>query len=689
MNHNDYIQAEHRIFGIHKIIKGTCGCGDVDCKAIGKHPVASNYQHSQVWSEEQLDTMELMGHFDTGFGVLVDGLLVVDVDARNGGVESFNQLCKDLETDLLGGCEFAVKTGSGNGSMHLYFKAPSDVSLRSKHDDYKGIDFKSSGYVIGCGSLHASGQEYELIHGSPDDVCEAPSGLIELITRPAPVSLGEGFTGSSEVDIEEIKTMLSFIDPDSDYNDWIKVGMALHHNDKGHIDLWDEWSAKGHKYEGFNNIEKHWNSFGASANPVTVGSIIHYAEAGGYVPSAAVVIVNKSTQNKDDFFHGTSITLDDMINPPPPREYYITGFLAEGIVTIIGGEGGIGKSRFALQMAISLASGSSFFGYDIKRPEKVLYLSAEDDLNECKRRIHQIVTKRDELSKKGGWLEEYQVDAFNRDLIAQNLMIKDLVGEGFFFTATEKGGIAKTTKQFEEVKEQINARPDVKIIIIDTYSRFNGGTENSNDDAVQFVKACEKLLKGTNRTIIIIAHTVKSNSKDTLPDVDKIAGGKRFTDSGRLTLLLDRYMKKSITDSMEGPELNRIMRQVRISAVKNNYAPELPEYMYTEVDEYFKPCTPAHDLFKKPKETKSVTQYDTVSKLVIKELSKAPKSKNAMEKLSGTDTKYGVSGKVLLQIIAKMIENELVEEVKNPKAKGNLLQVVSGNQVNCKVLVSQ
>jgi RecA-family ATPase len=689
MNHNDYIQAEHRIFGIHKIIKGACGCGDPECKAIGKHPVASNYQHSQVWSEEQLDTMELMGHFDTGFGVLVDGLLVVDVDARNGGVESFNQLCKDLETDLLGGCEFAVKTGSGNGSMHLYFKAPSDVSLRSMHDDYKGIDFKSSGYVIGCGSLHASGQEYELIHGSPDDVCEAPSGLIELITRLAPVSRGEGFTGSSEVDIEEIKTMLSFIDPDSDYNDWIKVGMALHHNDKGHIDLWDEWSAKGHKYEGFNNIDKHWNSFGASANPVTVGSIIHYAEAGGYVQPIMFNEVEQDPQYSSDFFQGTAITLEDMVTAPMPRQHYITDFLPKGVIGIIGGEGGIGKSRFALQMAIAVTSGSSFFGHNVRTPEKVLYLSAEDDLNECKRRIYQIVKARDEYSKRKAWLDDYQVEAFDRNLITQNLLIKDLVAEGLFFTSAEKSGTAKPTEEFEKVKEQINAKPDVKLIIVDTYSRFNGGSENSNDDAVQFVMACEKLIKGTDKTLIVIAHTVKSGKNDGPPSVDQIAGGKRFTDSGRWSILLDRYMRRSVKDNMEGDRLHELMSQVRITVVKNNYLPKLPERMYTEIGEYFKPCEAKTDCDKNPKQTKSVTQYDTVSKLVIEELSKAPKSKNGMETLAGADTKYGVSGKVLLQIIAKMIENELVEEVKNSKAKGNLLQVVSSNQVNSKVLVTQ
>lgn len=283
MNQNDYIDAGLRVFGLHGASKGVCGCGDVDCKALFKHPVASNWQHSQVWSEEQLDTMELMGHFDTGFGVLVSGLLIVDVDARNGGVDSFNELCKSLSIDLLGDCSFAVKTGSGNGSMHLYFKAPVDVSMRQSHDDYKGIDFKSSGYVVGCGSLHASGQEYELIHGSPDDIQDAPPALIELLKKP---EYYRSKLGNDYIDINhaDLTLMLSFYENlDIDYEEWIKCGMAIHNATHGNgFDIWDNWSKDSKKYD-FSDMSKKWHSFGKCGNPVTVGSIIHLARAGGYI----------------------------------------------------------------------------------------------------------------------------------------------------------------------------------------------------------------------------------------------------------------------------------------------------------------------------------------------------------------------------------------------------------------------
>ncbi|MFX3983349.1 bifunctional DNA primase/polymerase, partial [Streptococcus suis] len=77
------------------------------------------------------------------------GLLVIDVDARNNGVQAFERLCADTGLDLLGLSGLAVATGSGGGSMHLYFHAPPEMALVQHHNDYPGIDFKSSGFVVG------------------------------------------------------------------------------------------------------------------------------------------------------------------------------------------------------------------------------------------------------------------------------------------------------------------------------------------------------------------------------------------------------------------------------------------------------------------------------------------------------------------------------------------------------------
>jgi len=281
-NHYDFVEEGYKVFGLHQIINGKCACGDQECEAIGKHPCNSNWQHTPDWSDEQLETMEEMGHFSTGYGVLVSGLLVIDVDARNGGVDSFVKLCHDLDCDLLSESGLVVATGSGNGSMHLYFKNGSGAALKQHHEKYRGIDFKSSGYVVGPSSLHKSGMEYEVLHGSASDISDPPAGLLQLLKKP---DTYRAHTPRGVIDMtqQQCSDILSYISPDTDYDTWIRCGMAIHHTFNGDgIDIFDTWSSRGEKYPGFDVIQRHWHSFGKCSNPVQMGTLIHYAEEGGY-----------------------------------------------------------------------------------------------------------------------------------------------------------------------------------------------------------------------------------------------------------------------------------------------------------------------------------------------------------------------------------------------------------------------
>lgn len=316
MNQYDYIYAGLRVIGLYKINKdGSCGCGKEDCIAVGKHPVTSSWQHSPEWSDEQLEVMEMSGQFETGFGVLVKGLLVIDVDARNGGVESFSRLCADTGLDLLGDSGFAVRTGSGGGSMHIYYRAPADALMQTHHS-YKGIDFKSSGYIVGAGSMHASGNCYEEIHGHPDAITDAPQALLDILKKPD-MHRADYHGSPMDVTDEDLAHMLSFVSPDCDHETWYRCGMALHHATGGTgFHIWDAWSNQSSKYPGRGTLEKRWHSFGKSANPVTLGTLAHYAEDGGW--SQAVEFVSDASFSDEEAPDGLPFSIEgvDLLRPP-------------------------------------------------------------------------------------------------------------------------------------------------------------------------------------------------------------------------------------------------------------------------------------------------------------------------------------------------------------------------------------
>lgn len=302
MNQNDYLDAGFKVFGLHGVDKnGICGCGDKNCKALFKHPIINNWQRVPHWSEDQVETMEEMGQFKTGFGVLCDGFLIVDIDPRNGGNLDQLQFLDITKT-------FTVQTGGGG--LHIYYKAPTGAALVSHLDTIKGVDFKSSGFVVGAGSIHASGAIYEALHGDPSTVSEAPTALVEMLKRPE-FYRAQTTSGAIDITMDDLREMLSYIDPDVSYDEWIRVGMALHHGTMGDgFDLWDAWSSKGSKYDAQSSLEKHWHSFGKSANPAGVGTLIYYAELGGY---------NRSVEFVSDvvFVDDLSDLSDIDLNSPP------------------------------------------------------------------------------------------------------------------------------------------------------------------------------------------------------------------------------------------------------------------------------------------------------------------------------------------------------------------------------------
>lgn len=282
MIHSEFIDAGYKVFGLHGILKsGLCACGWDKCSAPGKHPVAANWQHTPHWSDEQLETLEQMGQFDTGYGVLVDGLLVVDVDARNGGVDSYAKLLERIPE--LAGAGLIVETGSGGGSQHLYFALPEPVALIQSLSGYPGIDFKSSGFVVGPGSIHHSGRLYKSVLGSAFDISTAPAALLALLARRDSY---RAKIDAQWIDVStaELANMLDSIPNDAgvDYEQWIRIGMALHHATGGAgYEMWCSWSAQSTKHDD-SHMPRKWHSFGKSSNPVTLGTLVHYAQANGW-----------------------------------------------------------------------------------------------------------------------------------------------------------------------------------------------------------------------------------------------------------------------------------------------------------------------------------------------------------------------------------------------------------------------
>jgi hypothetical protein len=182
-----YARRGWPVFPLHTPIgsKG-CTCGDSECKRAGKHP---RTQHGLL--DATTDEATIRGWWaqwpDAPIGISTGPakLLVVDIDPRNGGTETWSTLVGANDP-----MPHTPSSRTGGGGDHIYLRSPS-YPVRSKAGAMgPGIDVKADGgYVVAPPSMHSSGDRYEWrAESNPGDV-EAqpcPQWILDRLQKKQP-----------------------------------------------------------------------------------------------------------------------------------------------------------------------------------------------------------------------------------------------------------------------------------------------------------------------------------------------------------------------------------------------------------------------------------------------------------------------------------------------------------------------
>ncbi len=185
---------------------GWCACGRAACeKSIGKHPLSRAVPRgvNDATCDDGI-IRAWWGRFPDGnVGIQTgapSGLVVLDVDPRNGGAESLAELEQRIG-------EMPVTPVSITGSLgaHYLFTLPLEGGpVPSARDvgGWPGLDLKADGgYIVAPPSVHASGRSYAwnvLLH--PDDVelAPAPEALVAMARRKVEVAAIRSYTPTME-----------------------------------------------------------------------------------------------------------------------------------------------------------------------------------------------------------------------------------------------------------------------------------------------------------------------------------------------------------------------------------------------------------------------------------------------------------------------------------------------------------
>ena len=183
------------------------------------------------------------------------------------------------------------------------------------------------------------------------------------------------------------------------------------------------------------------------------------------------------------------ISLEELFNDDtsPPKPIVGPGILLDKTLCLIHGKPKSGKTFFATNMALSIASGIDFIHFKVLNAKKVLYLSAEGGYYPNRERINKMnhyITRRKRVS-------DYPNNMFinlksNYDLLDESSL--------------------------QEIKETIDTY-EIDVVFIDPFIRFHSGEENSAKDTTKTMKAVRELINDFDVSIVLVHHSGKDTSK--------------------------------------------------------------------------------------------------------------------------------------------------------------------------------
>lgn len=168
----------------------TCNCrvGSA-CTNPGKHPANKNGFKEAVSHQDAVKHIMFYGpRRNVGIACKISNILVIDIDPRNGGHHSFEQLKELTQLPTIDTVEALTGNYLVDGiflrGRHVYFQVPKNYSFVTNLKAFPGIDFKHNGYVVAPPSMHATGVSYEWVEGrSPEEIPlhPLPHALMELL----------------------------------------------------------------------------------------------------------------------------------------------------------------------------------------------------------------------------------------------------------------------------------------------------------------------------------------------------------------------------------------------------------------------------------------------------------------------------------------------------------------------------
>lgn len=426
----------------------TCRKGE-DCSDTGKHPYYElGGMNAATTDPVMLET--LFGTRESNLGLFCDGFFVLDVEAN--GVDALEQL-----TQANGAFPITPKASTGGGGFHYFFK--DDPLVRKGKTRIRGLAIDTPRQVVAPPSIHKSGCAYSwLVSPTEQSLAAAPQWLISWL-----IGKDEVFTSSFVVaDDNDLAEHPGVSEGERNTTLCRLVGgyLARYGQKPELLSLAIEWGKRCEPPYPEREVEK------------VVASLI-------------------SKRNVDE--HCTSMfenSLELTVRPfseiqAKPIQWLWFGRLALGKITLLTGDGGVGKSMLTCDIAYRVTQGIDFSDETPCLPGEVFFIGAEDGAEDTIRpRLEAAGSDLSKVPLISGPIPPGEKYAMQIDLSRHLRMLDSLLDQ----------------------------YPEAKLLVIDPIMDFLGPATNSDKatDVRRVLSPLRELAEKHSVAIIAMSHLNKS-----------------------------------------------------------------------------------------------------------------------------------------------------------------------------------
>lgn len=473
----------------------------LSCCAIGlfvmpvrpgtKVPLLDNWHEKSTKSPNEAQRMWQRWP-NAGIGVHCgpSGLVVIDVDVRNGGLETLAKL-EARYGPIWDHCPAIARTGGGG--WHYVFLVPQGVRLPSKLGPGVDVLHGNRFFIVAPTTHPITGKAYKWERGFD------PFSMKELPVLPACWAIPiDGTQPAVDVDGDALANLppqpladtaeertrlrdaLNFVSPDCPYPDWQRrVFAILASGLPDAVDIAREWSERAPDRFERRAFDTLVNSFKEErrrgGDLVGPGTLFHLAKQAGWKDPRAKAAepdgLDKSFQliPAHEFAHAS------------PVSWLVRSLIQRDGLGVVYGEPGSGKSFLVLDLSAAVALGNEWRGLTVTGGP-VVYVAAEG---------------------AGGFRKRLQALALHHGVDLESLPLWVVADAPNFLRDDDKA-----------LADAIQAAGGAALIVVDTLASVTpGGNENAAEDMGAVIARCKRLQAEVDGFVLLVHHSGKDASR--------------------------------------------------------------------------------------------------------------------------------------------------------------------------------